>query len=423
MAWPGNHLQNFMALKSNLITLAATAVLLMTGLACGGGTGKPETPTPLKIGLLLNFSSSPETSSDRKRAFDLAIEQVNDAGGVLGRPVEGVSVDVPLDPDQAVEAARRLVEVDGVHAIVGPSASAAALPVSEQVTGPAGIPNISPSATSPQLTEAEDNDFFFRTALSDTAQGPVLARVTREQGFDNVAVIYRDDPYGRGLAGSFEESWDGSLRSVSVTADQTTFIPDLREIASDGAQALVIISFADQTESIVLEALDEGVFDQFVFGDAAKRKSLVQNIGGDLLGDMYGTAGAPAPENAATAEWDRAYIDKYGGLPDLTYVKETYDATIAIALAAQSAGSVEGAAIRDHLRVIASAPGQTVPGTAGGVAEGLTLLGEGQEINYEGAANTLDWDEHGDLKSGYIGSWRFTRDEDIENLDIVFIQN
>ena len=411
-----------MALKSTMITLVAAAVLLIVASACGGGQGKPETPTPLKIGLLLNFSHSPDTALDRKRAFNLAIEQVNNAGGVLGRPVQGVSADVPVDPDLAVEAARRLVQVEKVHAIVGPSASVAALPVSEMVTGPAGIPTISPSATSPQLTEAEDYGYFFRTALSDTVQGPVLARVTRERGFDNVAVIYRDDPYGRGLARSFEESWEGGLQTISVAADQTTFAPDLRRSAEEGAQALVVITFEDQALSIVREALDEGIFEQFVFGDAAKRKSLVREIGGDRLGGMYGTAGAPSPDSAAAAEWNKAYIEKYGGLPDLTYVKETYDATIAIALAAQSAGSVEGAAIRDHLRAIASAPGQTVTATAEGVAEGLSLLDEGREINYEGAANTLDWDENGDLSSGYIGTWRFTRDEEIEDLDTVFFQ-
>ncbi len=411
-----------MALKSTLLTLAAAVVLLVIGSACGGGQGKPETPTPLKIGLLLNFSNSPDTALDRKRAFNLAIEQVNNAGGVLGRPVQGVSADVPVDPDLAVEAARRLVEVEKVHAIVGPSASVAALPVSEIVTGPAGIPTISPSATSPQLTEAEDNGYFFRAALSDTVQGPVLARVTRERGFDHVAVIYRDDPYGRGLARSFEESWEGGLQTISVTADQTTFAPDLRRSAEEGAQALVVITFEDQALSIVREALDEGVFDQFVFGDAAKRKSLVREIGGDRLGGMYGTAGAPSPDSAATAEWDSAFMDKYGELPDFTYVKETYDATVAIALAAQSAGSVEGAAIRDHLRAIASAPGQAIPATPEGVAEGLVLLDEGREINYEGAANTLDWDENGDLSSGYIGTWRFTQDEEIEDLDTVFFQ-
>ena len=411
-----------MAIKPTLIALAAAAVLLIIMSGCGGGSGKPETPTPLKIGLLLNFSDSPETLVDRKRAFELAIKQVNDAGGVLGRPVEAVSVDVPVDPDLAVEAARRLVEIDGVHAIVGPSASAAALPVSEKVTGPAGIPTISPSATSPQLTGAEDDGYFFRTALSDTAQGPVLARVTRERGFDNVAVVYRDDPYGRGLAGSFEESWDGKLRAISAAADQTTFITDLRRSAEEGAQALVVITFGDQALSIVREALDEGIYNQFVFGDAAKRRSLVTDIGDARLGGMYGTAGAPAPDSPATADWDRAYVDEYGGPPDVPYVKETYDAAIAIALAAQAAGSVEGAAIRDRLRAIGSAPGQTVPGTVEGVAEALRLLDEGREINYEGAANTLDWDENGDLSSGYIGIWRFTQDETIEELDTVFFQ-
>ena len=91
---------------------------------------------------------------------------------------------------------------------------------------------------------------------------------------------------------------------------------------------------------------------------------------------MYGTAGASAPGNDATAEWEAAYIAEYGGLPVLAYVKETYDATVALALAAQAAGSVDGAAIRDHLREIAGPPGRTVLGTPIGVADGLSLLAE-----------------------------------------------
>ena len=118
-------------------------------------------------------------------------------------PVEGVSADATQGPSVAVEAARRLVEVEGVHAIVGPNASSAALPVSRSVSATLGIPTISPSATSPQLTDVEDNGYFFRTALSDAAQGPVLAQVTRGRGFDNVGLIYQDDAYGKGLAAAF----------------------------------------------------------------------------------------------------------------------------------------------------------------------------------------------------------------------------
>ena len=267
-----------------------------------------------------------------------------------------------------------------------------------------------------------DDGYFLRTALSDAAQGPVLAQVTRDRGFDNVGVIYQDDAWGKGLATTFEEAWDGTLRVVSVDTSQTTFRAELAQTAASGAQALVVIAFEGQALTIVREAIDEGIYSQFVFGDAAKRVSLVREIGGEKLGGMYGTAGASAPENAATPEWEAAYIAEYGELPVLAYVKETYDAVIAFAFAAQLAGNVSGTAIRDHLRVVAGPVGQTVLGTPTGVADGLSLLAEGQEINYDGASGTLDWDDNGDLRRGHIGTWRFTSDERIEELDAVYYE-
>ncbi|MCQ3804120.1 MAG: ABC transporter substrate-binding protein [Acidimicrobiia bacterium] len=412
-----------MSAMSNLGRLLVAVSMLFAAAACDDGSVEgPGASVPMKIGLMLNFSGAPETAADRKRAFDLAIRHVNKAGGVLGRPVEGVEADSTLDPQVGVEAARRLVESEGVHAIVGPTASVIALPVAEMVTGPAGVPTISPSATSPQLTVAADNGYFFRTTLSDTAQGPVLARLTGERGFDNVGLVYIDDPYGQGLFRSFEESWDGQLRSVPVDRDQTNHLADLQESASAGAQALVVITFEQQALDIVREGLEEGIYTQFVFGDAAKRLSLVTEIGGERLGDMHGTAGAPAPDNDATAAWEAAFAAAYGGPPQIPYVKETYDATVALALAAQAAGSLDGAAIRDQLRAIGSPPGETVLGTPDGVAEGLRLLAAGRQIDYEGAANSLDWDSNGDLLQGYIGIWRYTRNERIEELDTIRVQ-
>ena len=132
------------------------------------GCGSSGNPGPMKIGLMLDFPGSPEASAERKRGFDLALRHFNEGGGVLGRPVEAMTGDPTRGPGQAVEVARRLLE-EGVHAIVGPSSSAAALPVVETITGPAGVPTISPSPTSAQLAVAEDNDLFFRTTLSDIA--------------------------------------------------------------------------------------------------------------------------------------------------------------------------------------------------------------------------------------------------------------
>ena len=372
----------------------------------------------MKIGLLLDFSGAPDVSADRKRGFDLAIRHMNDGGGVLGRPVEGVTGDATRSPGPAAEAARVLVEA-GVHAIVGPNASAAALAVIEAVSGPEGIPTISPSATSPELTEAEDSDFFFRTTLADTAQGPVMARVTRDRGFDNVGLIYFDDAYGRGLAATFAEAWEGKLEGVAVDDAQPTYLPELRLSARSGAQALVVVTFGDHALAIVREAIDEGVYSQFVFGDAAKRPRLVGEIGGAKLGGMYGTAGAPSPDSTARPEWEASFGAEYGELPVMTYVKETYDATIALALAAQAAGRLDGEAIRDHLRDIGRPPGQVVLGTAEGVADALRLLAEDREVDYEGVATTLDWDGYGDLERGYIEVWRFTPDGRIEEVETV----
>ena len=110
-----------------LVLLVAVSSLFVLVSGCDGVSKEKPAETPLKIGLLLNFTGSPEASENRKRAFDLAIKHVNEGGGVLGNPVESVVADATRDPAAAEEAARRLVEVDGIHALVGPNASSAAI--------------------------------------------------------------------------------------------------------------------------------------------------------------------------------------------------------------------------------------------------------------------------------------------------------
>ena len=415
----GLHHGAFPRTRSIAMMLVA-AVMLLTGTAAApNGAGTDQT-TALKIGLLMDFGSgSAEILRDRQRAFELAIRHVNEGGGVFGLPVAAAIGDSTADPEEAVAAARHLVEVDGVHAIVGPNASANALPIAERVIGPAGIPTVSFSATSPELTTVADRDFLFRTALSDMSQGPVLARVARERGFDNVGLIYVDDAWGRGLSGAFETAWDGAFKAVPVGRNQTGFLTALRESAGRGAQALVVIAFESAALNLVREAIDNGLYENFVFGDAAKRPSLVRTLGGDHLGNMYGTGPASAPASAAAAAWEASYIAEHGALPVLAFVKQTYDATIALALAAQAAGQSDGAEIRNRLRQVGSSPGTVVLAGPQGVAAALRILADGGEIDYEGASGSMDWDANGDLRSGHIGIWRFTADERIEEVGSV----
>ncbi len=398
----------------------ATAVLAGVCLALFGVAATADSPAQLRIGLLMDLSGgSTEVHEGRKSGFDLAILHINQAGGVFGQPVATSLGDTRIDPDTAVAEARRLVEEEGVHAIVGPGSSASALLVAAQVAAPAGVPAISNSATSPKLSVADDGDFLFRTTYSDIWQGPVLARVARERGFDNVGLLYRDDAWGQGLAGAFAAAWQGDLVSVATGSGQTDFMADLRASASGGAEALVVVAFETEAHLIVRQALDSGLYGRFVFGDAAKRLSLVRAIGADRLGGMYGTGPAALANTASGAAWEAAYVAEFGALPTATYVKEAYDATVALALAAQAAGSVDGAAIRDRLRQIGSPPGTAVIAGREGIAEALDVLRRGGDIDYEGAASDMDWDDNGDLRRGRLGVWRFTGDERIEEVETI----
>ena len=124
-----------------LALVAGAALLASTLAACGDG----REVAPLKIGVMLvNSETQTETARDRLRAFTLAVKHVNAGGGVFGRPVEFAEGDT-LHPEAE---ARRLIEDEGVRAIVGPSSSADSLLVIE-VAAPAGVPVISPSASRP----------------------------------------------------------------------------------------------------------------------------------------------------------------------------------------------------------------------------------------------------------------------------------
>ena len=370
---------------------------------------------PLRIGFLADFSGPlAEFGPSILTGVELAIKHLNDAGGVLGHSVEIVVGDTALDPTQATEEARRLIEVEGVHAIVGPLASSITLAIVESVAADAGIPVISPSATSPQLTIAADNDFLFRSTVSDAAQGPVLAQLAADEGYSNVGVIFLNDPYGQGLAEAFEAAWDGEANIVSIEPRQATYLAELQQAADNDAEVLIVIAFPQEAEIFIREALEQGLFDKFLFVDGSKSQELVDAIGGEYLDGMRGTAPAPGPESDSLRAFNEAYIAEHGELSPLPFIPEAYDAAMAIGLAAQAAGSIDPSAIRDGLREIGGPPGAAYSAGAQGVADALAAIANGESIDIEGAATSLNWNENGDITSGYIGVWAYEGGQIVE---------
>ena len=393
--------------------LCAIAVALS---ACGGDGGSADEPE-LRLAFLLDYTGDlAEWGPAMETGVRLAIDHVNDAGGILGRPVSLATGDTQLDPAVAVEEARRLVEIERVHAIIGPIDDALAIAITGSVTKPAQVPMISPAATSPLFSTADDDGFLFRTTLSDVAQGAVLADLAEEQGYSNVGVLYVDNPYGQGLSRVFADHFDGEARDVAFEYGQAAYLSELQQAGADGAEALIAIAYPRHAEVFVREAVENGLFSRFLFVDGTKSPDVIEAVGAENLEGMRGTAPIGGPETASLRAWNAAYIERHGALPPNPFVRESYDAAIALMLAAEAAGSTDGAAIRDRLREVAGPGGETVIAGAEGIARALELIRDGEEVNYEGAGTSVDWNGDGDIISGWIGIWEI-RDGEIVELD------
>ncbi len=392
-----------LARASGLVLLALAAAWPAIT-ACGGG----EEREPLTLGYLTDLSGpASEYAHVWRNGADLAIRHINEAGGVHGRDVILVAADTGADPARAVEQARRLIDDEGVDALVGPPSSATTIAVANEVAAPGGVPLVSHTASSPAISGLADGGYVFRTTGSDTAQGVVLASIVEAAGHDRVGVLHRDDAWGRGLADAFGAAHGGEATVASYPPEGLeSYAAVLREAAAGGADTLVAIGFAE-TAAFVREALDAGLFSRFFFTNATRSLALVEHVGAAALEGSLGTAPGHDPGNASTSAWNAAYQRQYGELPASTYARSVYDAVIAIALAAEAARSTEGAAIRDQLARVAGPPGEAFLANAAGVKAALKAVRDGDDVNFEGAATPIDWNADGDITSGFIEVWGY----------------
>ena len=407
-------------MKFPLLAAAAIAATVLATAACGGDDQAQSDGPALKIGLLLDHTGDlADYGNNMINGFNLAIEHLNEAGGVFGRPVSAVRADTGGDPNTALEEARRLIEVEGVHVIIGPISSAEAGAI-YRFAADARVPVIAPSSTSPQLCLIEDDDFLFRTTLNDSAQGPMLAAIAEAQGFGNIGLIYRDDSWGQGLSGTFREAWKGEIEEQPIRPGQPSYLTEIQHTARNGAEALVLIGFRPESERILQESAENGIYERYVFSETTRNEAIFETIGAGVLAGSYGASSSGNPEAGARAAWDEQYIAKHGALPEIAYVRKTYDSVMGAALAAQAAGpELDGLAIRDNLRKVGAVPGELVVGAdIESLRSGLETLAGGGEVDYEGASISLDFDECGDIGSGFMTIWHYI-DTGVEELGVV----
>jgi branched-chain amino acid transport system substrate-binding protein len=194
-------------------------------------------------------------------AFDLAISDINEAGGVLGKDVVGIIGDSgDATTDTASKTVDRLLSED-VDAIIGAASSGVSLTVIDKITG-AGVVQFSPANTSPELTTYDDKGLYFRTAPPDVYQGNVLGQKIVEDGNQNVAFIVRNDSYGNGLleeAVKAVEDGGGTVVATKIYDEKaTSFDTEVDEIAAQDPDAVVVIGF-EESSKILRTMVEKGI--------------------------------------------------------------------------------------------------------------------------------------------------------------------
>jgi branched-chain amino acid transport system substrate-binding protein len=400
-----------------LAALSASSLVLA---ACGGGDdtasgdndnegGGGKGDGTLVIGSLLPqtgnlaFLGPPEFAG-----VELALKEINDAGGVNGKPItyiEGDSGDA--QQDVANPTVDRLLAAKA-DVIIGAASSGVSFTVVDKITS-AGAIMYSPANTSPKFTDYADKGLYFRTAPSDVLQGRILGETILADGHQNVGILALQDPYGEGLADNIGSTVTDAGAKLAPEAPvfydpaASNFDAQVNQVKAANPDAIVLIGF-EESAKVIQAMVSAGIGPQQVplyLVDG----NLGNALGEDLpAGILKGTKGS-LPGAEATTEFREKLKAIDPALKDFSYAPESYDAVITSALAAIAAGDDSGEAIAKEL------PGVTRDGEkCTSFEQCKTLLEDDKDIDYDGVSGPIELSEKGDPTSAIVGIYSYGPD-------------
>jgi branched-chain amino acid transport system substrate-binding protein/neutral amino acid transport system substrate-binding protein len=406
---------------------ASVSSLLQADFASAPSTGLAQAQdqgatTPLKLGTMLPITGDLSAyGPGMQDATDLAVHDINAAGGVNGQPVQIQHVDDKTDVTTSAQVFNTLIN-DGVVAVVGGAASSetgAVLSTAVQHQ----IVLITPASTAASLTAQNNSGYFYRVPPSDNLQGIVLAKLVYSEGCHSASVIYINNAYGSGLSATFKTDFQklgGTVKSLIAYdsgGKDAPYKTQAQQAASDGPDAVVVIGYPD-TGSGVLKAL----YTAGVMQNAATYMSegMMSDTLANLAGNVSGTNTSIAvglkgttPSTLASSVrplFNAEFKATYNMDPPL-FAAESYDAVMAAALAAQCAGSNTGPAIKGAmLNVWNYKSGATNVTGVNGTAVALTLAKACavKAIHYVGVSGDVNRDTNGDPTAGNYAYWKVT---------------
>jgi branched-chain amino acid transport system substrate-binding protein len=392
--------------KLRSVAVVAAAGLLLAACSSGGSdtassgsSDACEFPT-LKVGSLLPqtgdlaFLGPPEFAG-----VDLAVQEINAAGGVLGSDIVHIVGD---SGDTSTNIASQTVDshiAAGASVIFGAASSGVSLTVIDKITS-AGLLQMSPANTSPAFTTYADDNLYWRVAPSDAMQGLVLAEQAVKDGFTKAAAIARQDAYGEGLLKAFSKNFAAAGGTVTseIVYDPTaaSFEAEVAEIKASAPEVVVVITF-DEGVKLIQEMIKQGVGPQQVKIYLVDGNLSTTAFADFPAGTMTGVVGT-VPSGDADLTAFNAKLDTINpNLEDYTYGAQSYDGIILLALAAEAAGCADGRSLADNLPAVAAGGEKCTT-----YADCLAILKNGGDVDFDGVTGPLEFNSAGDPKFGTI---------------------
>lgn len=392
--------------------LAFAALCLAAG--CSDSNTARE---PIEIGVIVSLSGDlASVGPHLQQSAQLVERQVASAGGLLdARPVRFIVEDDRTSPEFAGEVARRLVDEEGVVAIIGSLASGASIAVQE-VTGPAKVPQISCCSTSPDLTgvQPETDRYFFRTVPSDLLQAVVIGRHATTLECNALAILHLNDAYGGPFGDAIRSNFEGLGGRVVTKVPFAPGRPDYSEevamVASAAPDCIALVAFTESGGNILRDwnALPDPPPVTWIGTDGIRDSGVVTAAGDATFVDgVIGTAPIIAPATLQYNHYASDYETVYDS-PVGIFGGNQYDAAALIVLAIERAGTTNGEAVRNALFEVSNPNSdESDPFFGpGDITEALQILREGSDIDYAGASGPVDLDSHGNVVSDYE-IWRY----------------
>jgi len=323
---------------------------------------------------------APELGESIRAAVELAVREINDAGGVLGESVQLVVQEEGETAADALVSVQTLVQ-QGVDAIIGPTSSTTLLGTLD-VAVENEVLTCSPTASALALDDYPDNGLLLRTVPSDSLQATALARMVEESGSRNAFVAYLDDGYGRPFAAAVESALrangTGVLGDAGFVADGDSIEAAVATVVAAEAEVVVVIADATTGPALIAAVDDatDGTSPQYVVNDAVRRPDAAAvPLARELLGRITGVSPLAYPRSDEFLAALRGTAAEATGL----FATNAYDCVNLIALAAQAAES------DNPFTIAASVPTVSEGGqTCEAFAESADVLREGRNVDYDG---------------------------------------